>query len=163
MLFSLLDTLKWGWTRSHCNLCLLKHFMSLTFPVVSVKAQYWGNGDHFQEQKYPPPPHTHTNTHLSQSFQSCPATTSPLLASFSHAPVSSGAWVKHKKQEHNGLFSDCLVMGRPVRLMHAHTCTSTHSNTHTVSGEEDGMSSEPLPLRLKQTLSSLGSLANHNR
>lgn len=60
-----------------------------------------------------------------------------------------------------------LVMGRVVRRMHVntHTCISTLSktHTHTISREEDGVSSEPLPLRMKQTLPSLGSLANHNR
>lgn len=42
-------------------------------------------------------------------------------------------------------------------------CAGTPSNTQYVSKEEDGVSSEPLPLRLKQKLLSLASLANHNR
>lgn len=59
-----------------------------------------------------------------------------------------------------------LVMGKGGEMHaceYAHMQKNTLKNTHTVSREGDGVSSEPLPLRMKQTLPSLGSLANHNR
>ena len=81
--------------------------------------------------EHPPVTHTHTHTHIQQFSQSCPATTAPLSASISRGPVSSGAWVKIKKQEHNGVFSDGKG-GETHACEYTHMHKRTRKNTHTL-------------------------------
>lgn len=126
MLFSPLGTPKWRWTRSCCNLCLLKQFMFLTFSGCLSKGTIQRKWKHFQEQNNPS---NHKYTHTQSPFSPVQPP-HHLLASLSLGPVSSGAWVKHKKHEHRGLFSDCLVKARQGE-MHARAYMHDQANKQT--------------------------------